>query len=398
MAVTLPGARGVPAASPLRAVFGPLLPLFAIDILTAFTVGMVPPLLPLLADEWRLSPLQAGLVNTVYALGRLGTSYPASALRGRHGTRAVVLVGLALLVAGVVACGLAPTFPVFLLARLVMGVGASAAFLAIFAELLETAPTAWRGRLTNLFEGMAILSLAIGSTLGAWVAGLLSWRWVFVGAGPVLLLCVFAGRAIGTGAGRHAADAAAPRGAGRDRLAHRRLVPVYLACLSLSFTWSGLFATMAPLLGHARYGLDAGPIGLALSAGYAAELSGLLGVGLVIDRVRREPVFFAGAGSVALGGLVLAAGTHPAIFVLGLILIGGGFAVWMVPAIVMADRVGTPIPPGYFAAFRIAMDSGMIVGPLAVGAVADIVGARIAVGGAGFALVAGAVALALRRR
>jgi hypothetical protein len=44
------------------------------------------------------------------------------------------------------------------------------------------------------------------------------------------------------------------------------------------------------------------------------------------------------------------------------------------------------------------MDAGMIVGPLALGAAADLVGARAAVGGAGFALVAGAVALALGRR
>jgi MFS family permease len=218
---------------------------------------------------------------------------------------------------------------------------------------------------------------------------------VFVGAGPVLCLCVFAARAIAADAGRHAPAVATGAEHG---LVHRRLVPVYVASLALSLTWSGLFATMAPLLGHERYGLGAGPIGLALSAGYAAELAGLLGVGLVIDRIRREPVFYAGAASVALGGLVLAAGTHPAVFVLGLVLIGGGFAVWMVPAIVMADRVGTPIAPGYLAVYRIAMDSGMIVGPLAIGALADVAGARAAVGGAGFALVAGAVVLALGRR
>lgn len=385
------------AAAPFRSLLRPLLPLFAIDILTAFTVGMVPPLLPLMADEWGLSPLQAGLVNTLYALGRLGASYPASALRARRGTRPVVLFGLALLVVGVVACGVAPSFPAFLAARLVMGIGASAAFLAIFAELLEAAPPAWRGRLTNLFEGMAILSLAIGSTLGAWVAGHLGWRVVFVGAGPVLLLCVFAGRALGPEAGRRAAEAATP-GRARTRLAHGRLLPVYLASLSLSLTWSGLFATMAPLLGHAQYGLAAGPIGLALSAGYAAELVGLLGVGLVIDRVRREPVFFLGAGAVAAGGLVLAVGSHPAVFVLGLVLVGGGFAVWMVPAIVLADRVGTPMAPGYFAVYRIAMDSGMIIGPLALGAVAGVGGDRVAVGSAGFALVAGAVLLGAGRR
>jgi MFS family permease len=397
MAATPPAALGAAVASPLGTLLRPLLPLFAVDILTAFTVGMVPPLLPLMADEWRLSPLQAGLVNTLYAVGRLGASYPASALRACHGTRTVVLLGLGLLVVGVVACGVAPGFPAFLLGRLVMGVGASAAFLAIFAELLETAPTAWRGRLTNLFEGMAILSLAIGSTLGAWVAGQLGWRWVFIGAGPVLLLCGIAGRALRPEAGRRAAE---PDAASRvtGHLAHRRLLPVYLASLSLSLTWSGLFATMAPLLGHAQYGLGPGPIGLALSAGYTAELAGLLGVGLVIDRIRREPVFYVGAGSVAAGGLVLAAGTHPAIFVLGLVLVGGGFAVWMVPAIVLADRVGTPMPPGYFAVYRIAMDTGMIVGPLALGAVADVAGDRVAVGGAGFALVAGAVLLGAGRR
>jgi MFS family permease len=391
------GSRGATASSPLGAVLCPLLPLFVIDVLTAFTVGMVPPLLPLLADEWRLSPLQAGLVNTFYAAGRLGTSYPASALRARHGTRAVVFLGIACLIAGAAACGLTPRFPAFLGGRLVMGMGASAAFLAIFAELLETTPAAWRGRLTNAFEGMAILSLGIGSVLGAWVAGRAGWRPVFVGTGAVLLACGFAWRALGATAGRHAPGPASTGLPGRHP-AHRRLLPVYAASLSLSMTWSGLFATMAPLLGHARYGLSSGALGVALGAGYTAELAGLLGVGLVIDRIRREPVFLGGAGAVAAGGLVLAAGAHPALFVLGLVLVGAGFAVWMVPAIVLADRVGTPIPPRYFAAYRIAMDAGMIVGPLALGAAADVVGTRLVVGGAGLVLVAGAVALARGRR
>jgi MFS family permease len=382
MAAAPLGARRV-ADSPLGAVVRPLLPLFTLDVLTAFTVGMVPPLLPLLADEWRLSPLQVGLVNTLYALGRLGTTYPASALRARHGTRAMVFLGLLVLIIGVVACGLAPGFGTFLVARLLMGIGGSAAFLAIFAEVLETTPVAWRGRLTNAFESLAILSLGLGSMLG--------------GTGPLLLLCWFAWRALDPQAGRHAVE---PAGGGRPerRPAHRRLWPVYAASLSLSMTWSGLFATMAPLLGHARYGLGSGALGLALGAGYAAELAGLLALGLVIDRIRREPVFVAGAVSVAAGGLVLAVGADPALFVLGLVLVGGGFAVWMVPALVLADRVATPMPPGYFAVYRIAMDAGMIVGPFAIGAVADLAGARAAVGGAGFALVAGALALTRGKR
>jgi MFS family permease len=390
---------GSPEAAPetLGAALHPFLPLFVIDVLTAFTVGMVPPLLPLLAAEWRLSPLEVGLVNTLYAVGRLGTSYPASALRARHGTRVVVFLGLALLVLGLVACGLAPGFPAFLVARLVMGIGASAAFLAIFAEILETAPAPWRGRLTNAFEGMAILSLGVGGVLGAWIAGEVGWRFVFVGAGPVVLLCLLAWRGLDPRAGQQLAGPGT-RDHPERHAAHRRLLPVYVASLSLSMTWSGLFATMAPLLGHAGYGLSSGALGLALGAGYGAELAGLLGVALVIDRVRREPVFLIGALAVAVGGLVLAIGTHPALFVLGLVLVGGGFAVWMVPAIVLTDRVGTPMPPGYFAVYRIAMDAGMIVGPLAFGAAADLVGDRAAVGSAGLVLVAGGVVLGLGRR
>jgi DHA1 family multidrug resistance protein-like MFS transporter len=370
----------------------PLLPLYALDILTAFTVGMVPPLLPLLAAEWHLSPVQAGLVNTFYALGRLGTSYPATRVRARRGTRAAVLAGLALLVAGVVACGLAPSFPAFLFFRAVMGMGAAAAFLAIFAELLERAPAPWRGRLTNAFEGMAILSLGVGGVLGAWLAERTGWRGTFLASGPVLLLCGLFWRALDPTAGRHAPPAAGP-GRREARAGHRPLLPVYVASFALAMTWAGLFATTAPLLGHAAYGLGTEALGLGLAAGYVAELAGLLGLALVIDRVRQEPVFLGGAVTVAVGGLVLATGARPGTFLLGLVLVGGGFAVWMIPATVLADRIGTPLPPGHLAVFRTAMDAGMILGPLVLGAVATLFGARVAAGAAGLVLLVGAAAL-----
>ena len=155
-----------------------------------------------------------------------------------------------------------------------------------------------------------------------------------------------------------------------------------------------LFATLVPLVGSARYGFSSGALGLALGCTYVAELIGLLGVGMVIDRVRREPVFLGGAASVAAGGLLLAVGVHPGTFVLGLVLIGGGFAVWMIPAIALADRVGAPLSPAHLATYRMAMDMGMIAGPLVLGGLASLAGDRLAVGVAGFALVAGALALA----
>jgi hypothetical protein len=65
----------------------------------------------------------------------------------------------------------------------------------------------------------------------------------------------------------------------------------------------------------------------------------------------------------------------------------------MIPATVLADRVGPAIPPGHLAAFRVAMDAGMIVGPVVLGALAGLAGQRWAAGVAGLLLVAGAVLL-----
>lgn len=375
-------------------VFVPLLPLFVLDMLMAGTVGMVPPLLPVLAADWALSHVQVGLVNTAYAVGRLAGSYPTTRLRARRGTRFAVLVGFGVLALGAAGCGLAPTFAVFLAGRLVMGIGASAAFLAILAELLEAAPPAWRGRAANAFEGTAILSLAVGGVLAASLAGLAGWRAVFSGVAALLVASLPVVGRIGRAAGRQV-GAAGGSGA-LQATALRPLIPVHVAGLTLALTWSGLFATLVPLLGHASYGLSGPALGWALAAGYVAELIGLLALGLVIDRVRREPAFFAGAVSVLAGGGLLAVAAQPAAFVIALALVGGGYAIWMIPATVLADRTGTPIPPGHLAVFRITMDAGMILGPLLLGGFAELAGERVAVGAAGLALIGGALALGRR--
>jgi MFS family permease len=355
---------------------------------------MVPPLLPLFAHEFALSPVEAGLVNTVYGIGRLGASYPATWLRARHGTRTALFAGIGALIAGTVGCGLAPGFALFLAARLMMGVGASAAFLAIFAELLEATPAAWRGRTANAFEALAILSLAVGGLLAAALAGRWGWRAAFLAAGPFLLVTLPFRPLIAPAAGRH------PVMAGRSGTARdlARLLPVYAACCALAGTWAGLWTTLIPLLGSGAYGLSSPALGAALGAGYVAEVAGLVTVGLVIDRVRREPVFLGGALTVTAGGLVLASGRTEAVFVGGLVLVGAGFAMWMIPATVLADRIGIPIPPRYLAVYRIVMDGGMIVGPLLLGVIAQLGGDRLAVGVAGTFLVAGALALARRPR
>jgi MFS family permease len=377
------------------AALAPLVPLFVLDVLTAFTVGMVPPLLPLVVDSWALSAVEAGLVNTAYAVGRLAGNYPAGHTRARWGTRAAVFGGLAGLAAGSVACALAPTFPLFLAARVVMGLGASVSMFAVFAELLEAAPAGWRGRAANGFEATAILSVAAGSVLAAAVAQRAGWRVVFVGATVVVALTVVTWRAIPSRAGRR--RAAAGGGGWTAAASLRALAPVYWACLAMSLTWAGLFATVLPLVGDRRYGLPAGAIGLAMGAGYLADVVVLTALAVLIDRVRQDRLFLGGAATAMAGAALLVLGAAPAAFVAATVLIACGFAVWMVPATVLTARVGTPLPAAPLAILRVAMDLGMILGPLASGALVELAGDRTAVLATAVVFVAGAAGLAGRR-
>ena len=372
---------------------GPFVALFGLNILTTFTMGLVPPLLPLLAADWSLMTVEIGLINTIYAVGRLAASYPASLLRASWGTRCTALLGLSGLAAGLLVCGVAPTFSVLLAGRLLMGLGGSAAFLAVFADLLDRAPLAWRGRLANAFDGTAILA-ETGGVLVAGLAGTIGWRTVFIGSAPVLLLSLLAWRALGPVAG-HRGEVSGRR-VSWHATRFGSLVPVYIAGFAMTFTWIGVSSTLVPLLGHGRYGLSPSALSFSLSAGYAAELVGLLGLGLVIDRIRREPAFLAGALSVGAGGLVLALGIHASAFVVGLVLVGGGFAVWMIPATLLADRAGTPLAPGYLAVFRLVMDAGMIAGPVVLTGLAQAAGEPVAIGTAGAVLIAAALTLRWR--
>lgn len=362
-------------------------------MVTAATTGMVPPVLPLVVRQWALTPVQAGLVNTCQALGRLLGTYPTAHLRARRGPRATALAGTAALGLGGALCAAAPVFGLFLLGRLVTGLGISGTFLAAFAELLESAPAPARGRLANGFEGLAILSLAVGGLLAGGLARLGGWRGAFAGTAGVALGGLAAAarlRAVPPGA-------PPPRGVTAGHRAPRtRLAPVYGAAFALAFTWSGLFVTLAPLVGAGRHRLGEVELGWALGAGYLAELAGLAAVATVIDRWRREPLFLAGAATAAAGAFLTGAAQGRGGFVIGLVLTGAGFAVWMVPATVLADRAGTPLAAGPLAAFRTALDAGMILGPVVVGALLGTVSDRGAALAAGAVLLAGGLALARR--
>jgi MFS family permease len=164
--------------------------------------------------------------------------------------------------------------------------------------------------------------------------------------------------------------------------------------LGNGFASFGLRASLVPLF--VVEALIKGPllagIGFFVSAGIQAVF--LIPAGRLSDERGRKPALVCGTGAVTVGMLILASSTTPAVFLLGMALLGVGSAfMGSAPAAVVGDvspaRGGTVV-----AAFQMASDFGAITGPLIAGWLVSQAGYPIAFS-AGAAIAAFGLLLAI---
>ncbi len=129
------------------------------------------------AQAWILSSMSVGLAGALLASGAIGDSL---------GRRRTYLMGLALLALGAAACAIAPGPAVFLVGRLVQGVGGAAVLACGLAILVHAAADpADRARATGVWGASVGLGITGGGVLAAALGG--SWRVDYV---VVALICV----------------------------------------------------------------------------------------------------------------------------------------------------------------------------------------------------------------
>ena len=88
-------------------------------------------------------------------------------------------------------CGVAPTLPILLLARVIQGIGGGGLQPMAQAILADTFPPKKRGLAFSVYGVTAVVAPAIGPTLGGWVTDSYSWRWIFLMNLPVGILAIF---------------------------------------------------------------------------------------------------------------------------------------------------------------------------------------------------------------
>jgi len=188
--------------------------------LILFDVTAVVVAMPAIAKDVGLDIAGLAWVIDAYSLAFAAALLASGALADRFGRRRCMLAGNAVFLVASVACGVALSEPMLLAARVVQGAGA--AFMATGGTALVASAfpnVAQRTRAFGVLGVIAGVAMALGPTLGGFLASWLGWRWIFFANVPFCL-------ALALAVPRLVAEA-------NDREG-RRLDPVGIALLTMS--------------------------------------------------------------------------------------------------------------------------------------------------------------------
>lgn len=300
--------------------------LFLAGLATFALLYAAQPLLPTLAAEFGVTPGSSALAVSATTLGlglALLVAGPASEVWGRTPLMYASLFG-----AGAVglACALAPSWPLLLLARTVQGVvlaGLPAVATAYLAE--EMAPRA-RAAAAGIYIGGTALGGMSGRLLTGLLAEAFGWRGGLAGIALLALACAVAVRVL-LPPSRHFRPA--PAGWTNLRRATKAILvdPAMLCLFGIAGTSMGAFVGVFNAVGFRlespEFGLSVGLAGLVFGSYAFGSLSSAY-AGALVERTSERAVA-PWCAAVALVGVVITLGGSLWLVVAGLAVLCVGF-------------------------------------------------------------------------
>jgi EmrB/QacA subfamily drug resistance transporter len=128
--------------------------------------------------QWTVSGYTLTLASLILLGGSLGD---------RYGRRRVFMIGVTWFALASLLCGLAPTLPVLVAARMLQGVGGALLTPGSLAIMQASFVPEDRGRAVGAWSGLGGIAGAIGPFVGGWLLEF-SWRWVFLVNLPLAVL------------------------------------------------------------------------------------------------------------------------------------------------------------------------------------------------------------------
>jgi MFS family permease len=335
-----------------------------------FSIGAFPALLPELGRGAGLADWQLGAVAGAFGFARMLTDLPAGLLMTHHVRRALVAAPV-FVVAGIACVVTGGAFGWLVLGRVLMGAGHTLGMLGALTIILRVRAERRLASALGAFEFTAMLGMLGGVTLVGTLPRALPWETVLVIAcSPLVLtlatlrtiLRLLPGESRGPWFARSTAvapgdAAAADRGA--SALA-------FAAGGAVALAYSTMEQFVIPVRGSREFGLERGGIAALLMLAQACDLAALLPLGALADRRGIAPVL--GVVLVTFAAAVAMIGLGPLPVVIGGCMVFGlSMAGWMLPVGLL--RTATPASQVAWrtALFRVFVDGGMFLGPLASG-------------------------------
>ncbi|MBO9687628.1 MAG: MFS transporter [Mitsuaria chitosanitabida] len=271
--------------------------------LGAFGIGttefVIMGLLLQVAADLRVSLATAGLLISGYALGVFVGAPLLTAATSRAPRKTALLVLMAIFTIGNLACAMAPSYALLMVARVVTSL-AHGTFFGIGAVVATSVVPADRkaSAISTMFTGLTVATL-LGVPAGAWLGVHHGWRATFwtvsaIGALAMLVIAVFvSAREAGAGSALSL----------RDEFKVLRRVHVLLGLGATVLGFAGVFVVFTyvqPLLTQVSGFSDAGVSAILLVFGAGMILGNIVG-GKLADRAPVSTLL----GSLAVLGLVL---------------------------------------------------------------------------------------------
>jgi MFS family permease len=165
--------------------------LYLIWFLNQINRYVIPPLLPLLIDEFKLSLYQAGLLVSGTLVIYIIFQTPAGVIADRYGRKLWITLGCLVFSATFFLTGFAKGFKFVLFLRGVTGWGDSFHFSPAISIINQTFPSEKRGRAISFFMTGPYVAMVIGPLVAAPIADMWGWRatcFIFGGIGLILPL------------------------------------------------------------------------------------------------------------------------------------------------------------------------------------------------------------------
>ncbi|GAC1362529.1 MAG: MFS transporter [Polyangiales bacterium] len=246
-------------------------------------------------------PWILGIALGASGIGGIASGYFAD----RFGKRDVLAATVLLYSVGSLVAGLAPSLPVFLFGRAIVGLGVGGEWAIGHAMLAEAVAPSHRGRASAALQSGEPVGVALAAIAGYLLVPIVGWRAVMIGSSATALLAFAMRRSL-----HLPAEPAASRPTlamlARARVGKRLFLAWMLGVFKLGTYWT-CYTWLPTFLVKQMHQSIARSTTWVLTA-QVGQLCGMLTFGVVADRVGRRPAFaaFSVLTAVAIAPLAFA--------------------------------------------------------------------------------------------